>query len=272
MRVSPDGDADQLFLETGNELAGADHDLDALAGAAVERHAVDAALEVDGDAIAGFGLGALGLRGVAAVLVGDALDRLIDIGVGDLDHRLLDGKALEVGELDRGHDLDRNRVGQIGFAGQDVLDGLLFRRHRDLGLGRKPKAALGEYLRIGVADGLLDGLRHHRAAIDLLEVADRHLAGTETVDADLVLEVDQTRVRLGIEIRCRDADLELVLQSLSQGFCDLHGVNLLPLSSRADGLGHCQSGRRSTLSSLRRWFGQPILDQDRPASNSSCKR
>ena len=35
-------DADQLLLEAGNELAGADHDLDALAGAAVERRAVDA--------------------------------------------------------------------------------------------------------------------------------------------------------------------------------------------------------------------------------------
>ena len=35
-------DADQLLFKARNELAGADHDLDALAGAAVERHAVDA--------------------------------------------------------------------------------------------------------------------------------------------------------------------------------------------------------------------------------------
>ncbi len=35
-------DADQLFLEARNELAGADHDRDALAGAAVEGLTVDA--------------------------------------------------------------------------------------------------------------------------------------------------------------------------------------------------------------------------------------
>ena len=71
------------------------------------------------------------------------------------------------------------------------LDGLLLGRHRDLGLGRQAEAALREDLRVGIADGLIDGLRHHRAAIDLLEVAHRHLAGTKAVEAYLVLEVDQ---------------------------------------------------------------------------------
>ena len=71
------------------------------------------------------GLGALGLGGVGAVLVGDALDGLVDVGVGHLDDRLLDRKALEIGERDRGHHLDRDRVGEIGFAGEDILDLLL---------------------------------------------------------------------------------------------------------------------------------------------------
>ena len=144
-------------------------------------------------------------------------------------------KLLKSASCDRGHDLDRDGVGEIGFAGEDVLDRFFLRRHGDLGLGRQPEAALGEDLRIGVADGLVDGLRHHRAAIDLLEMADRHLARTEAVEADLVLEVDETRVRLGIEIRCGNADLEFVLQSLGEGFCDLHGVNLLPASSGLNG-------------------------------------
>src|SRR6185369_5408363 len=78
---------------------------------------------------------------------------------------------------------------------------------------------------------LIDRFGHHRAPIDLFEVADRHLARAETVETDLVLEVHQTGVRLGIEIRCGNADLECVLQSLGEGFGDLHGVNLLPLSS-----------------------------------------
>src|SRR6202012_3967964 len=70
-------------------------------------------------------------------------------------------------------------------------------------------------------------LGHHRAAIDLLQMADRHLARTETVDTDLALQVDKLRVRLGMEIRCGNVDLEFVLQSLIEGFGDLHGSNLL---------------------------------------------
>ncbi len=227
MRVSPTPMPISLLLKAGDELAGADHELNALAGAAVEGDAVDGALEADGDAVAVLGLGAVALGGIGPALVGDALDRFVDIGVSHLDHGLFDIEALEVGELDRGHDLDRNRVGQIGLSGEEFFDLLLLGRHRDLGLGREAEAALGENLRVGVADGLVDGLRHDRAAIDLLEMADRHLAGTEAVEPDLVLEVDQLGVRLGIEIGRGNADLEFVLQSLVEGFGDLHGVHLL---------------------------------------------
>src|SRR6202012_3843995 len=93
----------------------------------------------------------------------------------------------------------------------------------------EPETALGEDLRVGVANRLLDGLRHHRAAVNLLQMADRHLAGTEAIEANLVLEIHEARVRLGIKIGRGNADLKFVLQSLSQSFCDLHGINLLPL-------------------------------------------
>ena len=73
-------------------------DLDVLAGAAVERRAVDAALERDRDPIPAFGLGTLAFRGKGAVLVGDPLDGFVDIGVGDLGDRLLDREALEIGQ------------------------------------------------------------------------------------------------------------------------------------------------------------------------------
>jgi len=187
VRVSFGGDAGELLFEAGDEGVGSDHDLDALAGAALEGLAVDGALEGDGDAITRLGLGALGLRGIATVRIGDALDRLIDVGVGDFGDGLLDLEGLEVGERDRRHHLDRNRVGQIGFAVEQLLDLGLLGRHGDLRFGRQAEAALGEQLRVGVADGLVDGLGHHRAAIDLLEVRDRHLAGTEAVDATLSL-------------------------------------------------------------------------------------
>ena len=195
--------------------------------------AVDAAGEIDGDAVAGLGLGALALRRIAAVGIGDALDRFIDLGVGDLGDRLLQRETLEVGELDLRHHLDRDGVGEVGLAGEQFLDLVLFRRHRHLRLGRKAEAALGEDLRVGVADGLVDGLGHDRAAIELLQMGDRHLARTEAVETDLVLHVDQLGVRLGIEIGCRHVDLELVLQSLIEGFRNLH--HLLPLWSALNG-------------------------------------
>src|SRR5207248_3412774 len=186
------------------------------------------ALEGDRDPISGFGLRALALRGKCTVLVGDPLDCFVNIGVGYLGDRLLDRKTLEIGELDRGNDLDRNGIGQIGLPGEDILNGFLLGRHGDLGFGRQTEAALRENLRVGIADRLIDGFRHHRAAIHFLEVAYRHLAWTKAVETYFVLEVDQASVRLGIEIRCGNADLEFVLQSLSEGLCDLHGVNLLP--------------------------------------------
>ena len=229
------------------------------------------ALEVDGDAIAVLGLGALGLGRIGAVLVGDALDGLVDLGVGHLDHRLLDREALEIGELDRRHHLDRDRVGQVGLAGEQLLDLVLLGRHGDLRLGREAETAIGEDLRVGVADGLVDGLGHDRAAIDLLQMAHRHLAGTEAVELHLVLEVDQLGVRLGIEIRCGNADLELVLQSLGEGFGDLHGVNLLPLAP-GQMARQCQSGRRAALQPA------PVVRLTRSPTGkqalqySSCKR
>ena len=175
-------------------------------------------------------------------------------------------KLLKSASCDRRHDLDRDRVGQVGSCRRaDVFDLLLLGRHRDLRLGRETEAALGENLRVGVADRLVDGLGHHRAAIDLLQMAHRHLAGTETVEADLVLHVDQLRVRLGVEIGRGNADLELVLQSLGEGFGDLHGVNLLFAFVRpggrtlsicsARGLTACASGSANQIP--RRGSGSP---------------
>ena len=52
-----------------------------------------------GDAVAGFGLGAFTLGGKGLVLIGDALDGVLDIGVRDFGDRLLDREALEVSQL-----------------------------------------------------------------------------------------------------------------------------------------------------------------------------
>ena len=93
MRVSPAPIPISCSSKPGMKVFGADHDLDVLAGAALERRAVDGALERDRHAVAGFSLGALGLCGKAAVLVGNALDRFVDVGIGHLGNRLLDGES-----------------------------------------------------------------------------------------------------------------------------------------------------------------------------------
>src|SRR5258707_654941 len=73
------------------------------------------------------------------------------------------------------------------------------------------------------------------SAMRLMEMVDGHVAGTKAVETAFVLEVDSTCARLGIEIRCGNADLEFVLQSVGDGFLHLHGVNLLPAWSGQKG-------------------------------------
>ncbi len=87
--------SEELFLEAGNEGVGADHDLDALARAALERLAVDRADEIDRDAIEVFGLGALGLVGVDAPILGEALERGLDFALLDVGDRPLERQMSE---------------------------------------------------------------------------------------------------------------------------------------------------------------------------------
>ena len=103
---------------------------------------------------------------------------------------------------------------------------------------------------------------------------DRHLAGTEAVETDLVLEVDQLGARLGIEIGCRNADLEFVLQSLVEGLGDLHGINLLPLLPRPERpwqCSICSTLEPCGLTSVGSANPRPPRGP-RFSKNSSCKR
>src|SRR5690606_21849430 len=73
----------ETVLETGDEAALAEHDVDALSGAALERLAVDLADEVDGQPVALLGSPALG-----NLVAGAAVDELVD--------GLLDGAVIDV--------------------------------------------------------------------------------------------------------------------------------------------------------------------------------
>src|SRR5207245_748683 len=141
------------------------------------------------------------------------------------------------------------------LAGEQLFDFLLLGRHRHLRLGGQAEAALGEDLGVRVADGLVDGLGHDGAAVDLLQMRYRHLAGTEAVKANLVLQIDEARIGLGVEIGRGNADLEFVLQSLGKGFGDLHRRLFRVRPALAEPEIVKMFGARPD--GLRQWFGEP---------------
>ena len=147
----------------------------------------DHALERDDHPVALFG--AFGFRGKRPVLLGDALQRLIDFGIGDLADETFELDGLEVRKRDRRHDLELDRVGEVGLAGDDALDGALLRGQRYLGLGRELEAAVGDDLVVGLADRRFDHLRHRGFAVDAPEMRDRHLAGAEAAELDAAFEI-----------------------------------------------------------------------------------
>ena len=216
------GNADKLFLEAGDETAGPDLQRDVAPGAAFERSAVDLAGEVDDDAVAVLRLGALALCCERPVLLRQTIYRLVDFGVGDFGDRPLQLDALEVGDLDRRHDLDRHRVGEIGLALDYLFDRLLVGRQRHLRIAHQSKAALGDDLGVGLANHVLDRLRHRRAAVEALEMGDRDLALTETVEANLALQLVQPLVRLRHQIGGGDDHLEFALETFVRRFGYLH--------------------------------------------------
>ena len=94
--------------------------------------------------------------------------------------------------------------------------------HRDLGVHRQLEPAIGHDLGVGLAHHLLDGLGHHGAPIDPLEMGDRDLARPEAVDFDLIFHLGQTVIDAGRQIARRNDDAELPLEAFGGGFGDLH--------------------------------------------------
>ena len=212
--------ADQLVLEARDELLRAEHQRLVGAGAAVEGLAVDLADIVDGDAVAVFGLALLRL--VGARRFGDALDLLVDLRFRHVEDRPRHRDAGEILDLDRRNDLIGELELEIGAAGEDLLGFLLVLGHGDLGLHGGLLAAVGDDGAGRVGEDLVDHLGHERLAVDLAQVLDRHLAGAEAVDADLVLGVGKPRHQLGFHVAGRHGDLDLALQTGIQRLGNLH--------------------------------------------------
>ena len=194
--------------------------LSALGRAAVEGLTVDLAEIVDAQLVAGLGLA--GLRLVGPRRIGDAHHLLLDVGIGNLDHRPGDLDAGEILDLDRRNDLVGQRELEIGVAGQDLLGFLLVLGHGDLGLHRGLLAALRNHAAGGIVEDLVDHLGHEGLAVHLAQMLHRHLAGTEAVEPDLVLRIGEPRHQPGFHVLRRNGDLDLSLQAGIKRFGYLH--------------------------------------------------
>ena len=215
--------ADELVLEAGNEGAGAELELDAVAGAALERLAVDRADEVDDEPVAGGGLGPLALRREGAVLLGHALERFLDLGVGHPRGQLLHGNVGQVGELEARQHLQGDREGEIGLGLHGPLDLVLVLRELDLRIEGELELVLVDDLAVGLVDGVLHDIGHDRAAVKAAQVLHRHLAGPKAIDAHAVLEGSKLAGQALLQLGRRQHHLELALEALGQGFRHLHG-------------------------------------------------
>ncbi len=209
--------ADELLLEARDERAGAELEVDPLALAALELLAVDAADEVDGDAVAGLGLGALLALGERAALTGHALEGLVDLRVGGLGDELGQADVGQVGELEARHHLEGDLEGEVALGVERLLDLGLVARELDLRLQGELEAVVGDDLAVGLVDGVLHHLGHDRAAVDLAQVGHRHLAGAEALELHLVLHAGQLVGQALLEFLGGQQNLKLALQPRGGG-------------------------------------------------------
>src|SRR3989442_15051513 len=88
--------ADQLLLEAGDERARSDIDADVAAGAALERLTVELAGKVDHDPIAVLDLRPLAFGRKRPVLLGNLVERFVDLRLGDFGDQTLELDAREI--------------------------------------------------------------------------------------------------------------------------------------------------------------------------------
>ncbi len=235
-------DALQAFLEAGNELPRAKRDLGILIGATFKRLTVNAPDIGHGDTVAVAGLSRNAL--VSAVGFANLVEACVDLFIGDIGNRAFDGDALEVGDFEIGQNLIGHGVDEIGLALQNPGGFRLVFRHGDIGLDGRLLAAVGERLAGGFGDHRLDDFRHGGLAIDVAQMGNRHLARTESVEANAAFQLQQLLRQAGIQFRGRNRHRQFAFEPFGKGFVDLHLFALIIQILRRDGR---RGARRSRL-------------------------
>ena len=114
-----------------------------------------------------------------------------------------------------------------------ALDLVLVLGEVDVGLVRGALVALLDGLAARLLDGLLQHLGHHRAAVELLEVRDRHLALAEALELHLVLDLVEPRGEALRELALADDDLQLALETGDSTFRVTCMISASPTASSA---------------------------------------
>ncbi len=175
--------SDQLFLEAGDELARAQNQLSVGGRAAFERLTVDPAHEVDHDHVAVSRLDRLACASlIGAVLRGKLGHSLIDLSVAGRIDGTLQLQCGHIHRLELGDQFDRDLVGEVGLAREDLFH---VRFELQVRLAGGPQLIVVQRLLGAFAEGLFDHLAHQRAAVDAAHVRRRHLAGAEALEVQL---------------------------------------------------------------------------------------
>ena len=200
-------------------MAGAEAEVEVLRLAARKLDAVDLADEIDHDIVAGLGRFALGARREGLGLLGEALEGLVDVFVGDLGGQTLDLKLGHIGQLEVRHQIDHDREFEVGLAVDhrfDLADEIDLRRRGRL------EGIVGDGLGARFVDRVLHDLAHQRLAVLLLQERDRRLARAEALEVHARLHFFETAGEARVEVGLRHDDFILAAQAFGDGLGDLH--------------------------------------------------
>ena len=209
--------ADQLILEPGDQAARSDLHRHVLAGAAVERRAIDLADEIHHHQVAGRGL--VALRGVfpALLLIGELLELLVDRRIV---HR--HGQPLELELVDR-----RGRhVGQHFQRHLDlgILAGRIAFAQLDRGLHRGAQLVIGDDLLHAFLDRRVERVGGERLAVHLADQVGGHLAGSKAGHAHLRRDALDLGVDALVDVLGGDRQGVGALQAFVQRLDSLHSI------------------------------------------------
>ena len=207
--------ADQLVFKAGDELARTNLDPHAFALAAIERHAIHLAFEIDDHSVTGLGL--VFCRGGFGALrrFGEAGDRGIHGTFVGRHDQLFQRQIFSLHVLDGRQDFQADSEAGIALFRQFAI-------HINLRLGRRAQTVIGDHLVDAIIHSRLQRFTAQSRPVHFLDEVGRHLARTETWHLDGLGHFGQARVQPRGDGIGRDHQRISAAQALVGDFSNLH--------------------------------------------------